>query len=151
MRLRVVISGRVLDDVSLARAWGEGVARAVVGGLGDTRNVRRFENQADYVATFIADLLAGRAWAQWYYGAFNPLRGAPPGEAIGRVLLDNRPHLAEIVARLGRQPETLRATLRAVPPATLHALWSRGQGRGQGPGTRAGPSPRTRRGPSCSA
>ncbi len=148
--LRVTVAGDLDRQPGLARAWGQGLAGVVsrllsdaieVGDPGDaghafdadagdpfaaTANVVRFDDQAAHVAAFIAALGRGRAWERWYFGAFAHLRGLPFDDAARAALLDNRPPLPAILARLGRRPATLRAVLRRLSPATLAALWRDG-------------------------
>src|SRR5215472_9603123 len=60
-----------MDGAELARRLGEGLAGAVVRAIADDpsdgSNVIRFDDQADYVARFLVDLLDGRAWSRWCY------------------------------------------------------------------------------------
>lgn len=95
-----------LPDTQLVERWAGHVAgaivRAIAGSAPDDGSLMYFESHADYTARFIADLLAGRAWACWYYGPFRVHR---------------RPDL----------PTTLRAVLQQEIEdgrlsATLHAL-----------------------------
>ena len=68
-------------ESTLADRWAETVCGAVVRVIahdaGDCANLVRFEDESDYVVHFIADVLAGRAWDCWYYGAFADLRRLP--------------------------------------------------------------------------
>src|SRR5687768_13937919 len=71
--LSLVFDSRA-TDAELARRWGQRMAGAVVHRIarGDD-DLLRFNNQADYVARFVADLLKDTAWGCWFYGAFAAL------------------------------------------------------------------------------
>ena len=147
--LRVSVTGDLDRQPELARAWGQGMAGVVSRLLRDatdagddafdaaaiaaTTNVVRFDDQAAHVAAFIAALWRDQAWEQWYFGAFAHLRGLPFDDAVRLALLDNRPHLPAILARLGRQPETLRAVVQRLSPAALDVLWREGVRGGDAP------------------
>jgi len=92
------------NDVALSESWSRKLVRAVTGTIqrgGDgAENLLSFPSQAAYVARFIEELLAGTAWSRWYFGAFRYLERRDAGEALLRVLLDNRAHLAAILLEL---------------------------------------------------
>ena len=116
-------------DIQLARRWGERLAVSVLrriseAGPGDAELIR-FENQADYVSRFLADLLEGQAWGRWYYAAFRHLRGMPLSEALSTVLLDNRDHLGGILVLLSRRG-ILGKLIQQVDAATLRSVWFSG-------------------------
>lgn len=117
------------SNVQLARKWGERLAATVVHRVSeagpDDVDIVRFANQADYTARFLADLLQGQAWGRWYYGAFRYLHELPLGEAVTRLLSDNRDHLHEVLVLLSRR-KILDGLLNAVDVPTLRALWFSG-------------------------
>jgi hypothetical protein len=131
--LRRVDAGLLLaaggaPEQAVGRRLGVQLATAIVRRIatdaGDGSNLVRFENGADYVASFLRDLLSGRAWEQWFYGAFRPLQQLAPPEAARRVLLEDRERLPEVLARLSRSG-TLERLLAILDPATVRDLWSR--------------------------
>lgn len=113
-------------DSGLAQHWGErlagAVVRAVAGKAAGGATFVRFDNQADYVAHFIVALLNGRAWGQWFFGAFTPLRNLAVPHALSRVLLDNREHLPAILGYTHRYGE-LDSLVAALDPQTRSSLW----------------------------
>jgi hypothetical protein len=113
-------------DSELARRWGEqlagAVVRAVAGKADEGVSLIRFDNQADYVAHFIVALLNGRAWSQWFYGAFASLRNLSVPRALGRVLLDNREHLSSILGYAHRYDE-LDSLVATLDTRTRSSLW----------------------------
>jgi hypothetical protein len=123
--------GGVPTDARLAQRWGERLAGAVVHSIAhdpnDGINLVRFADQADYVAHFVTDLLRGKAWSPWFYGAFAPLRSRSTGDALRTALLDNREHLPAILSYLHRY-DALELLLAALDAATLRLLWSHGLG-----------------------
>ncbi len=129
-RLSLNVERGQADDL-LARRWSEGLAGAVVRGIasgiacdsGDGANLVRFAGQAEYVASFVVDLLRDRAWDCWYYGAFQNLRSRGKEGAAGAVLLAHREHLPAILARL-RDEGALEALLALLNPEALKTLWT---------------------------
>ena len=88
----------------------------------------RYDDQAHFVAAFLADLLAGRAWSRWMYAEFRPLQGLPAGR-IAALLLAPRPELLLPVARRLRAGQQWEALLRRLEPADLALIWDEGPGR----------------------
>jgi hypothetical protein len=126
------------SDASLAQSWGRDAAGAVVRTISrdaqDGENLVRFQDTAEFVASFATDLLDGRAWTLWYYGAFASVRALPPADALSQVLLENRQDLPSIIARLHRQG-SLKRVLNALDPESLRLLWP------QDPSAEAGAGP----------
>jgi hypothetical protein len=55
----------------------------------DGRNVVRFDNPAQYLAAFLADLADGTAWQRWYYRAFEGLQLLPVSAALRTAICDD--------------------------------------------------------------
>lgn len=93
-------------DPSLADRWSRDLAaavgRAVAVDPGDGANLVRFPSEAAFVAAFVADVLGGRAWQRWYFGAFARHRHRSAADAIAAVLAEYRDQLAAILAELDR-------------------------------------------------
>lgn len=113
-------------EAAMARQWAAKTCAAVVTTV--TRNghdssmVMRFDDTPDFVAHFLADLLDGRAWDRWYYGAFSIYQSMSVDDALRSVLLDFGRHLAAILRRLmalGRW----HAALARIPTASARELW----------------------------
>ena len=124
VRARVGLTLNETTDTRIANRWGEQLAGAVVRALasGDGANLVRFDSQADYVAQFVAALLNGDAWERWYFTAFTRARADTVQATLRRVLLDNRRHLAHVLARLS-EAGTLGPALDALDPRTRRELW----------------------------
>ena len=88
-RTRIVLDAD-LTDAAVARLWGSHLAAAVMRtiarGEDEPGNVVRFENQADYVASFIVAVLNGTEQGQWFFEAFSELQTLDRKSAIRRVL-----------------------------------------------------------------
>jgi hypothetical protein len=113
------------SDGALGRGLGERLAGSVLRALanpGDPGNLVRFDDQADYVAYFLGDLLDGVAWDRWYYGAFVHLRPLGTAGAAGKVLREYRDQLAPILAGLRRRDQ-LERLLAVLDQRTLRLLW----------------------------
>jgi hypothetical protein len=96
----VVLDRRIVDKFSRASI------DAVVTRLRETDStdhVMRFADQAEFVGSFILELLNGTAWDRWYYGAFNRYRRADPAGTIRSVLDDNRLCAAAVFGWLARR------------------------------------------------
>jgi hypothetical protein len=99
-----VISRQTTLESQLAQQWGQRLSTAVVEAIADesSDNVVCFENQAEFVASFLIDVTKGDAWTKWYYGAFATYRELSVPEMILSVLEDNREWLKEIFRRLNQ-------------------------------------------------
>src|SRR5262245_17891531 len=72
-----VLAPRAALESRLADQWGECLCRSVVRTIAkgeDGGNLVRFDNQAEFVARFLTDFIAGGVWESWYYGAFRAYR-----------------------------------------------------------------------------
>jgi hypothetical protein len=117
-------------DRAAARTWGQRAALEAVRTIarqpqGD--GLVRFDDQADFVAHFITDLVHGKAWERWFYGAFGDLRQLPARDALLQVLEDNLTQLSAILARLHGSGE-IDPLLSALGPEGRRWLWSQARG-----------------------
>lgn len=103
VRVGLAVTGAP-DEAMLGRRWSDGIAAAVARSLAgpEGEDRIRFSDQAEFVARFIDELVAGSAWERWYFGAFAGLRGLETDEALRRVLLEHRDLLPSILAWLER-------------------------------------------------
>ncbi len=115
------------EEVAARWAAAAGTAAAAVAGSGDDRDVVRFADEACFIASFVGDLLAGRAWEMWCYGAFAELRDLPVGAAIARVLADHGGHLSDILVSLGRAG-TLERVLTTLSTEEAKRAWAAARG-----------------------
>jgi hypothetical protein len=128
--LRRVDVDVVLDPSGSARRdeitdqWAEaaGASVAAIATRADDRDVVRFADEATFVAHFVRDLLVGRAWETWYYGAFAPLRDLAIGAAVARVLADHAHVLGAILRILGREGK-LEHALATLRPEEAELVW----------------------------
>ncbi|MBI3785366.1 MAG: hypothetical protein HY270_18395 [Deltaproteobacteria bacterium] len=124
---KLTVRGRVTNiGPTLAQEWGDRLAGAIVRHIAADEdnggNLVCFADQAEFVARFLADLLADRAWGCWYYGAFASLRGCRTGEVLARVLHDNAACLPQVVSRLHRSG-FLDRLLSLLEPDEVRRLW----------------------------
>jgi len=116
----------VWDDTILAKQWANRITIAATREIAkgsDGANVMRFDDQADFVAVFLSDLLRGRAWQHWYYGALERFRNQTTGSAAFGVLLENRDYIPHILARLARMG-SLETLLAVLGPDAVKRIWS---------------------------
>lgn len=123
IRVKLAINLEQADFTRLLHDLATQTIRAIVHYLSSTHagEVVRFENQAKFVASFVAELMRGDAWLHWYFGAFAAYRHQPPAEAALAVLADNVDHLPAILAELHRR-DRLDSLLRALGPQVA-SLW----------------------------
>ena len=119
-----ILSRRATLESRIAEQWGHRLCAAVVESIVEenSENVVSFENQAEFVTSFLTELTTGDAWSRWYFGAFGLYRKRPAGEAILAVLDDNREWLWEILRRL-RQSRALERVLAHLGLAGQKKLW----------------------------
>jgi hypothetical protein len=97
-----------LDDERLARAWAEAFVNALLTslayptGAGPVEIVRA-ENRAEWLARFIADLLAGNAEGRWEYEEFNACFGLDPIGAVLTLLSEEPAQAAPALLALEEQ------------------------------------------------
>lgn len=82
---------------------------------------RVFRDRVAYVAAFVSDVLAGRAWDQWFYGEFDGLRSLPNGTAAAEAL-GREPAVAVPVLRELARNGQFESFLRVVPGRDLDRL-----------------------------
>lgn len=113
------------SDDQLAQQWAGHLAGAVLRRIvhDPAEQCVRFDDQADYVAAFAADLLQGRAWERWFYFSFAALRPLGTAAALRAALLDQRANLPAILAALRRRG-ALDQLLLALPAGDLRELWA---------------------------
>ncbi len=128
-RLTLVLAPETTDKYVAQRSSAR-MAGATVGCIArevEGHNLVRFADQAEYVARFVMDLLAGRAWNRWFYGAFGALRYLDLREALHTVLDENRAYLPAILRYLYRYGG-LAALLAALGMKESAWLWSLARG-----------------------
>lgn len=84
------------DRDRMTRRWAREFTQSLTGILHGPLdgNVLRFPDRASYLAFFLRDLAADRAWGKWYYGPFRSLQNLPRSAAI-REVLAREPAIAE--------------------------------------------------------
>src|SRR5690606_25810755 len=104
--------GAEMRDGEVTDRWGRLLLQRTVDALlrGAPADVVRYDDDAHFVASFLADVLAGRAWSRWVYDEFAPLKDLPPGR-IAALLLAARPALLVPVARRLDASRTLEPLL----------------------------------------
>jgi hypothetical protein len=128
-RLALMLSADTADH-RVAQRMGERMAGAIVRSIArepEGENLVRFNDQADYVAHFIIDLLADQAWHHWFYGAFRVLRQMDTAEVIHTVLEDNISCLPAILANLHRY-QALEKVFNSLDRNERQWLWARARG-----------------------
>ena len=115
-----------MSDTDIARRWSQLLLRTVTQALltGSPADVVRFDDPAHYLAAFLIDLLAGRAWSVdrgWVYAEFAPLRGLAMGQSAAS-LLSARPEWLLPVAQHLHRAHQLEPLLRQMTRADVALL-----------------------------
>ena len=111
------------SDEQLAASWGQGLARTVLKQVRDGKaECVRFGNQAEFMACFLTDLLAGQAWQKWYYGPFRVYRRDQVATTIHTLLSEQRAHLNALLTHLHHE-HRLEETVLALDATSLGLLW----------------------------
>ena len=102
------------DDLRLAADWSQALQAGITRTLTQRPDgVVIFRQRGEFLASFVSDLLAGRAWERWYYAEFQALRGLSLGQAIGAALTADGDTGLEALLELARRRE-LEALLAAL-------------------------------------
>lgn len=90
MSVNLTLDSSITDDRRLADAWTNALHTGILRTLSqrDTYIVI-FRNRAEFLASFLDDLLQQRAWNYWYYQEFTALRSLSMGEVIVQVLTED--------------------------------------------------------------
>jgi hypothetical protein len=77
-----------IDDRQVATIWADALYKGILKTLShpDSSAVI-FPNRGEFLASFLEDLLRGRAWDYWYYEEFDSLRSDSVGQAALKVLV----------------------------------------------------------------
>ncbi len=97
----------VVADTDLAQRWAAkltgAILRQLAKGADPGAGIMRFADPVDFRASFILDLLDGRAWDLWFYASFEKYRELGVARAMQAVLLEDREQLPAILAELMRR------------------------------------------------
>jgi hypothetical protein len=94
------LDSRAVDRIS--RASADAVS-AALSAPASAEAVMRFADQAEFIGSFIVDLLNASAWDRWYYGAFQRYRQSDAAGTIRAVLDDHAGHAAAVFGWLARR------------------------------------------------
>lgn len=88
MEVNLTLDPNQIDDRQLAATWADALYKGILQTLShpDSSAVI-FQNRGEFLASFLEDLLRGRAWDYWYYEEFDSLRSDSVGQAALKVLV----------------------------------------------------------------
>jgi hypothetical protein len=88
MEVNLTLDPTHLDDRQLAAIWADALYKGILQTLSHPdSSVVIFSNWGEFLASFLEDLLRGRAWDYWYYEEFDFLRSDSVSQAALKVLV----------------------------------------------------------------
>jgi hypothetical protein len=94
------------DDRALAETWAHALHKGIFRTLRQHDNhIIVFRDRAEFIASFLGDLLRGYAWKSWYYREFEHLRALSPGQAALKVLSEDGDTGRDALMELTRRDE----------------------------------------------
>jgi hypothetical protein len=104
MEVNLTLDPTHLDDRQLAAIWADALYKGILQALSHPDNsVLIFQTRGEFLASFLEDLLWGRAWDYWYYEEFDSLRPKSLNQVALSVLLEDgdtgRDALQEVTRR----------------------------------------------------
>jgi hypothetical protein len=80
--------GSGASEPAIARRWAETLWSTLAKRLRDRDGVVRFRGRADYIASFVLDLLSGASEPRWYYAELASVPGGMPERVLHALLND---------------------------------------------------------------
>lgn len=115
LELELSLNGQTLTDRDFTTQLSHAIVNKLQDALVRPNGVRilRFASEADFLATFLNDLLQGQAWEKWYYQCFRPLRALSLGQITMQLLIEDssRGHEALVLLAQSGGLERLMAEL----------------------------------------
>jgi len=103
LAVNLALEASFSDPLDVARTWGRRLAAeiySVVERGEESDSILRFPSKAAFLAQFIFDLAAGRAWEKWYYEEFEDLRVLSGRQAICAIFLRGDSSPVELILNL---------------------------------------------------
>jgi hypothetical protein len=86
MDINLTLDTSIGDDLTLASTWARSLQEGIVRTLSQDSSVIVFRDRSAFIASFLEDLIQGRAEDFWYYAEFDDLRSMAIGSAILNLL-----------------------------------------------------------------
>ena len=124
LRLSLWLDTAKLDDGATARCWAQAIMKAIYRqqAEGGPADVMRFPSEQARLASWVADLLDGRASIRWYWHDFRIENDMPAGTAIATVLSRNSRHIGEVFTLLAASGHAER-TIGRLGEQDVLSLW----------------------------
>ncbi len=122
--LRLWLNASRLNDTEIARNWAIALARAMHRQIhdADPDNVIRYRSQAEFLATWVGDVLGQRATGQWQYAEFEELHDLPAGQAISLALIRDPRWIGPVFKLLGEN-QTAAPLVAAMTSRDISVIW----------------------------
>lgn len=88
----------------------------------NSKNIKWYESEDEYIGSLLADLLCGTAWNQWQYQEFAPLQHVEEDEAAIQILMARPDTLVSLLNVLNKQ-NAIGRLLGAITLARSYALF----------------------------
>ncbi len=86
MDVNLTLDTSIGDDRTLASAWARSLYEGILQTLSQNSAVIVFPDRSAFIASFLEDLIQGRAGDFWYYAEFDNLRSRSLGQAVLNLL-----------------------------------------------------------------
>jgi hypothetical protein len=124
LHLSLVMDLRVMTRAELAARWANALAGTIARELArpGSPEVLRFDGAADYLTSFLRDLLDGRAWARWCYEDLRPLQRLDAGQVALHLLATSPTTALPVLLNLAASGHDIRL-LQRWDAADVDRLW----------------------------
>ena len=123
MDVNLTLDTSVSDDRTLASVWARSLQEGILRTLSQDSAVIIFRDRSAFIASFLEDLMQGRAEDFWYYAEFADLRSMAIGQAVLKLLTLDRDVGRDALLELTRR-DSLERLLTRLTDAEVSAIAS---------------------------
>jgi hypothetical protein len=123
MDVNLTLDTSIGDDRTLASVWARSLQEGILRTLSQNSAVIVFRDRSAFIASFLEDLMQGRAEDFWYYAEFADLRSMAIGQAVLQLLTLDRDVGRDALLELTRR-DSLERLLTRLTDAEVSAIAS---------------------------
>ncbi|MGR9072448.1 MAG: hypothetical protein ACU833_05210 [Gammaproteobacteria bacterium] len=113
------------DSETLSRRWAARIAGELFQKIKSTDGILYFSGYSEYLARFLQDLAAGRAWDRWFYRRYEGLKSLPVPIALRTAIMEKpEAGLKALLGMNGRERLGVIDALGTVESKRLLETWS---------------------------